>query len=60
MTLFEGDKEIIIRDWAVAEQLVARRGYDIKQESIEVNDLNDISKELNAWGVKWKWSKWSL
>lgn len=54
--IFQGDKEVIVRDWALAEDLFIKWGYDVKQERIEVKKLEDITPELSVWGIPWKWN----
>lgn len=53
MIIFQSDKEVEIRDWALAEDLFIKWGYDVKQDRIAVNNIDDITAELSAWGIPW-------
>ena len=55
MIIYQGDKEVEIRDWTIAEDLFIKWGYDVKQERIAVKNLDDVTPELSAWGIPWKW-----
>lgn len=54
--IYQGDKEVIVRDWALAEDLFIKWGYDVKQERIAVKNLNDTMAELSVWGIPCKWN----
>lgn len=56
MIVCQNDKEIEIRDWALAEDLFIKWGYDVKQNRIETKNLSDITVELTVWGIPWKWN----
>lgn len=47
-------REVEIRDWALAEDLFVKWGYDVEQDSIEVEYLDDITLELSVWGIPWR------
>lgn len=56
MIIYKGNQEVTIRDVVLAEDLLLKWGYDVKQERIEVKDLYDVTSELSVWGVPWKWN----
>lgn len=56
MIIYQGDKEVTIKDWILAENLFVKWGYDVDQDRIEVRNLDDITPELSAWGIPWKWN----
>lgn len=55
MIIFQGEKEVEIRNWALAEDLFIKWGYDVNQDRIAVKNLDDITPELSVWGIPWKW-----
>lgn len=56
MIIFQGNKSVLIQDRILAEDLFIKWGYDVKQERIEVKNLNDVTSELSVWGIPWKWN----
>jgi hypothetical protein len=54
MIIYQNDREVIT-DNILAEDLFIKWGYDVKQERIEVKNLNDVTSELSMWGIPWKW-----
>lgn len=56
MIIYQGDKEVEIRDWPLAVDLFIKWGYDVNQESIAVRNLDEITPELSVWGIPWKWN----
>lgn len=54
MIIFKDDQEVEIRDVILAEDLLIKWGYEIK-DRIEVKNLSDVTSELSVWGIPWKW-----
>lgn len=46
------DLEISDRHWSIAENLFVKWGYDVSKPIIT---SKDVSGELSAWGIPWKW-----
>ena len=47
--------EITERNWVLAEGLNFRGIKGRDNDVMIVNDVNDITPELSAWGIPWKW-----
>ena len=47
--------EISNRHWPLAADLFAKWGHNIDSDVFKVRDVEDITPELSAWGVPWKW-----
>lgn len=60
MIIYEDDREVTISEsnWTLAEPLFSKWGYE-GETQIKVNNLDDITLELSAWGIPWKRTKWS-
>ncbi len=54
------EKEIEIKNlhWPLAADLFMKWGHDINTNSIKVVSIDDITPELNAWGIPWKHTSW--
>lgn len=56
MIIFQGDREVDVKDWVLAEDLFVKWGYNVKnKDKIEVRKLDDLLPELTVWGIVWKW-----
>lgn len=52
-------REVVIQNhhWPLAEDLFLKWGMSPSFDNIiKVVDIDDISPELSAWGIPWKWS----
>ena len=55
MIIYKDEIEVEIKNWAIAEEIFVKWGYDVKQDRIEVKNIFDVTSELSAWGVPWKY-----
>ena len=53
----EQNREVEISDknWVLAEGLQLKGIKDRDESVMIVKDINDITSELSAWGIPWKW-----
>lgn len=56
MIIVGNDKEIEVKETPLLEDLIVYKwGYDLS-DKIEVKDINNVTSELNAWGIPYKWN----
>lgn len=59
MLVKDNNKKIEITEfnWPLAEDLFIKWGHSVESNQIEVKDIDDVTPELSAWGIPWKWTE---